>query len=247
MIIKANETLKDAALSANSTDINYPLSNLLNSLLTKSYRTDSNTTATIVFDAGSAVTVNSIDIANHNISSGVTTFKIQGNATDAWGAPSVDETVTWASGVINKDFTGGSYRYWRLHIIDAGNSDGYIKLGRVFGSDNFTMPGLNPTFSHKRMSNSLKTTTVSGQSYQDVRYFNSIISVRLSKITHAQKADIITEFETIDIGKPFFITFDETSLDIGTLYVTFDSDAYNFNILRNASFYETSMSFVEEI
>lgn len=248
MILLADETTKDATLTPNSENINYPATNILDSRLSRVFRTvAATTTATIVFDAGAAITVDSIAIANHNISSGVTTFKIQGNATDAWGGPSVDETLTWAAGIVTKRFTGGSYRYWRIHIIDAGNTDTYIELGRVFLADMFTTPDISPSVGHSRNSASIKSVSVSGQSYGDSRYFSSLISVRFPKISHAEKANLITQFETIDIGQPFFVTFDETELDLGTIYCTIDGAGLNFNLLINSDFYESNISLIEEV
>ena len=90
MIIAAKETLKDATLTVNSILVNYPVTNILDSRLSRIAKTDTNTTMTIVFDAGSSVTVDSISLANHNISNAAA-IKFQGNATDAWGSPSVDE------------------------------------------------------------------------------------------------------------------------------------------------------------
>ena len=249
MILLADETTKSATLIPNSENINYPSTNILDSRLSRVFRTvAATTTATIVFDAGAAITVDSIAIGNHNISSGVTTFKIQGNATDAWGGPpSVDETLTWSAGVVTKQFTGGSFRYWRLHIIDAGNTDTFIELGRVFLADSFTTPDISPSVGHSRNSNSIKSVSVSGQSYMDSRYFASLISVRFPKISHAEKANMITQLETIDIGQPFFVTFDETELDLGTIYVTIDGSGLNFNLLINSDFYESNISFLEEV
>ena len=246
MILLSDETTASANLTANSVNINYPTTNILDNRLTRQFRTvDAITTAEIVWDAGAAVTVDSIGLNNHNISSGVTTLKIQGNATDAWGAPTIDETLTWSSGIITKQFTGDTLRYWRLQIIDAGNTDTYISLGRVGLYDSFTLPDISPSVGHTRQSNSLKTIAVSGSAYLDKRYFNSIHSVRFPKVSHAEKANIITQFETIDIGVPFFCTFDETELDFDTVYVTFDQDSLSFNLLINSDFYESSFSLRE--
>jgi len=242
-----NETCKYASLVANSAVVNYPVSNILDSRLSRIFKTDSNTTATIVFDAGSAVIVNSIAIANHNISSSVTTLKIQGNATDIWTSPSVDETLTYSSGIITKLFTGGSYRYWRIQIVDGSNPDGYISIGRAWVGKYFTMPYISPIIGHSRVSKSVKSVSVSGQSYMDARYFNSTIAVKFPLVTHAEKANMIAEFERIDIGVPFFVTFDETDSDLGILYVTIDQDSLNFNLLRNRNYYETALSLIEEI
>ncbi len=246
MILFSDETTKDSVIAANSADVNYPVANVLDSRLTKVYRTDANTTAEIVLNAGAAVTVSGIAIANHNISSGAT-IKIQGNATESWSSPSVDESITFASGIIKHTFTEASYQYWRIQIVDAGNSDGYIEIGRSWVGKVFTTPGISKTVSDSRKSNSAKSISVSGQSYQDVRYFNSMISVKIPRLTHAEKASLITEFENVDYGVPFFVQFDESCLDLDTLYVTMDMDQVAFNLLSNNKYYESAISFMEEV
>lgn len=245
MIIKASETLKDAILTVNSVSINYPVTNIFDSALKTLFKTDSNTTALIVFDAGAPITVDSISIAKHNISSGVTTLKFQGNASDSWGTPSVDETLTWNSGIINKDFSGGSYRYWRLNIVDAANPDGLISLGRVYGSDSYTTPGLAQAFSNTVEDHSEETITANGTTYADLRYFNELFSVRWDKITTAEKALMKAQF--LLMTEPHFVTFDESSIDIDTMYVNKDGASMAFEQLRNSAYWKTSMSYREEI
>lgn len=247
MILKSNETTKDSILTPNSENVNYPATNILDSRLSRHFRTvAATTTATIVFDAGSAVTVDSISIANHNISSGVSTFKIQGNATDAWGAPSVDEDLTRVAGIITKSFTGGSYRYWRLHIIDAGNTDTYIKLGRVYLADSYTTPDVGRLVGPSTIDHSVKSKSIVGGSYGDLRYQNLVISGKYPKVTPTQRNELNEQNEYNTYTTPFFITYDETQVDFGTMYVTRNSNSLNFNLLADATNYEASWSYEEE-
>jgi hypothetical protein len=247
MRLKTEETCSVAILTANSSTLNYPATNMLDSRLSRIFKTDSSTTATIVFDCGAAVDVTSIVIANHNITTSVSTLKLQGNATDAWGAPSVDETLTWSAGNIVKDITKATYRYWRIHIVDATNPDGEISIGRAWIGELYQTPAISPSISHNRESESIKSISASGQSYQDTRYKYSTVTAAWPKITHAEKAALIAIFDDIDIGTPFFVTFDETGSDLGTLYVTLDSDSLNFTLLVNPLYYTSSIDFKEEV
>lgn len=248
MIWKANETLLNAALSANSENINYPLTNLFDYRLSRKFRTDAGTTtATIVFDAGAAITVKSICVAGHNISSGVTVLKFQGNATNVWTSPSVDETLTYSSGIINKDFTGGSYQFWRLHVVDAANTDTYIEIGRAYGSNPYTTPYIGVNVADSYESNTIKTRTPTGNTYGDLRYKHHMISVKWPYCSVAtDKAALITAFDYVDISKPFFVTFDETNIVLGTKYVTIDGNGLHFNYLVNPAYVEASISLIEE-
>lgn len=246
MILLANETCKNATITANSADVNYPVSNIVDSRLTRLFRTDSNTTAEIVFNAGSAVGVSGVAIANHNITSGAT-IKLQGNTSDSWASPAYELTLTYSSGIILSTMTEQTYQYWRIKIDDSGNSDGYIQIGRAWIGKSFTTPSISPVVSHTRKSYSVKSISASGQSYQDTRYFASLISVRFRKMTHTEKANLITQFEAVDIGTPLFLYFDESKIDLDKYYVTIDGDQLSFNILRNPSYYEGAVSFVEEV
>jgi hypothetical protein len=61
--------------------------------------------------------------------------KIQANATDSWGSPAVDQTLTIDNTymVASHYFsTDQSYRYWRVVIEDVGNPYGYVELGMVW-------------------------------------------------------------------------------------------------------------------
>jgi len=248
MILMTNETTKDSALTANSNNINYPVVNLLNSKLSRLFRTSSSTTATVVYDAGAAISVDCVNIANHNISSSVTTLKLQGNASDSWGAPSVDETLTYSTGIITKQFTGGSYRYWRIHIVDATNSDGYIQIGRAWIGQAYDAPDIGTSITHDKISTSVKSKTISGQTELDIRYKYETVNASFPAVTHAQKLAIFdTSFEQTDIGIPFFVTFDETGSDLGTLYVTLSGNGYSATLLVNPAYYSISIEMEEEV
>jgi hypothetical protein len=246
MILKAIETLADSVLSVNSSLPNYPVTNVLDSRLSRIFKTDGELTAEIVFDAGSAVTVSGIAIANHNISFSFSTVKLQANATDVWTAPSFELDLTCESSLISCDFPEETYRYWRLQVIDSTNANGYIQLGRVWIGQSYVTPGISTTLTHDRTSASVKSSSTSGQTYQDKRFLYSSINTTFPAVTHTEKAEIFNILDTIDIGEPFFVTFDETCSDIGTLYVTMDLSSLRATLLNNRDYYTIGISFIEE-
>jgi len=247
MILMSDETLKDSTLTVNSETVNYPVTNILNSSLKRLSRTAAGTTTcTIVFDAGTAVTVNSVNIANHNLSSGVSTLEFQGNATDSWAAPSVDETLTWSDGIISKQFTGGSYRYWRLNIVDAGNSDTYIELGRVSGCNAITAPALSPEVARSYKSDTEKVRTNAGNSYGNLYPKYRTISFKWKKLTAANVTALETFFDEVDSSTPFFVYFDETDLSF-TMYATIDGDGIHTSYLRDSTYQSGALALIEEL
>lgn len=89
---------------------------------------------TMVFDLLTAQEAKALFIHLHNVSPGAT-VRIQGHTSDAWGAPSLNETVTWRAGTMVHYIAAASktYRYWRLVVEgDAANPDGYIGIGELY-------------------------------------------------------------------------------------------------------------------
>jgi len=246
MILYNDETCKDAAITANSVNPNYPATNLVDSRLTRLYRTVASTTAEVVFDCGSAVSVTSAVIASHNITASATVIKIQGNATDSWGSPSVSETITYDAGVMHKRFTGGSYRYWRIQIIDATNTDGYIEIGRAWIGTYYTTPGIAPTVTSSLLTATVKTRSTGGQSYGDKRHTYYKFITNFPAVTYTQKASLETMFISLDHSTPFFIYFDSEGIDLDIYYVTIDQDELRFTLLINSDYYACGINYIEE-
>jgi len=80
-------------------------------------------------DFGTAKTVNFAFVPRfHNLQTGAS-LRIEGNATDDWGAATVIEYLAVTAGkAACKKFTGGSLRWWRWAITDETNPDGYIEI-----------------------------------------------------------------------------------------------------------------------
>jgi hypothetical protein len=60
--------------------------------------------------------------------------KIQANATDSWGSPSVDVTLTFdETPEVYSYFwtTAQSHRYWRVNVVDPANPNLYVELSKV--------------------------------------------------------------------------------------------------------------------
>jgi hypothetical protein len=83
-------------------------------------------------DAGAAVSVQFAAALNHNAGA-AGTIRLQGNASDAWTAPSVDEQLSTAGedglSLVRWLSAAQTYRYWRMVVKDSANSAGYSALG----------------------------------------------------------------------------------------------------------------------
>jgi len=97
------------------------------------HRTDSDVSSAITYiiDFGSAVTIDSLVIFDHNLSA-TATLLLEGNASDSWGAPTFSESITYNANKINHYLSSSqTFRYFRISITDTSNSDGYIEISTL--------------------------------------------------------------------------------------------------------------------
>lgn len=128
----------DAATITGSSEESSDLAddNVVNNAPGRVWRTTDVSSENIVFDLGAATTLTCFAIFNFNFTSGAT-ITLQGNASDSWGSPSYSQALTIATNadgnVIKRIvfFLDEEYRYWRLLMVDSGNTDGYLEVGRI--------------------------------------------------------------------------------------------------------------------
>ena len=119
-------------ITSNSEETSLPDDNVQTFWKTKVWRATGDTSEWIKFDFASAQDVWVVAIVGHNFSSGAT-VTLELNATDAWGAPSVSQAITYNADIMIYVFTSAqNYRWARITIADAANSDGYVECGRIF-------------------------------------------------------------------------------------------------------------------
>jgi hypothetical protein len=83
----------------------------------------------IVIDYGAATQFTAVLICDHNLTDSAV-VKIQANASDSWGSPSYDNTISTITDplIVYADQT---YRYNRWYFEDSTNPDGCIKIGNI--------------------------------------------------------------------------------------------------------------------
>jgi hypothetical protein len=136
--------------------------------------------------------------------------KVQGNATDAWGGPSVDETITWRADVMEKNFTGGSYRWWRIQIADAANPDTYVEFGYNFLGANLTLGDIiSKEWSIESLENSIVNETRSGQVYGDIGVIRRLWVFDMPHLSISEKSNMDTIFALVGKHTPFVFMIDE--------------------------------------
>lgn len=154
-------------LTASTEATNFDASKVLDPLLFKVYRSTSLSDQYLLFDSGAVdgFTFDSVFISNHNLQN-TSVIKFQMNATDSWGSPTLNETLTWRESHIVKFFASTSARYCRFYFDDDSNPDGYISVGRVSASQYLQFsPSSEATFNVENVRNDIVNITPSANVY----------------------------------------------------------------------------------
>ena len=208
-------------ITANSEEASYPLTNLLDYQLTKHYRATGDTSEWVMIDAGAGNTITATfaAIAGHNISDGATTIKIQGNATNSWADPTVNESFTYSSGVMWKTFTSQSLRYWRYLIEDASNPDGYIRFGRLLLGTYFDLTNwAQAAFVRRIVDTSEIKRSATGQIYGDERIAYIEYDFDFPVLANTERVNLETMWETVKKVKPIVLVPNPTDTTLAPIY-----------------------------
>lgn len=221
--------LIDAAatvLSSSSADANYPLANLKNELRGLLWKTGVAVALEyVVFDLGSAQAVTSFIILDHDLLGTETLVKIQGNATDSWGAPTFSQTITVVVGApITTVFASQSFRYWRFTFTKPAAAN-TRQFGRLFLGvyQEFTEAPDFDGFAPKDVDLSARQRTTGGQIYSDVRDMYRMFALDYPVVPQASVDILRGVVRTVGMFKSFFCQITPgSSGEIGEqLYVKF--------------------------
>lgn len=231
------------ALTSSSAETDFPLSNIRDPRLSKKWRATGDTSEWVLIDAGSGNTINptSAAILAHNISSGATVIKIQGNATDSWGSPTIDESFTYSAGTMIHYFTGSALRYWRFAIEDASNPDGYIEIGRlILGVFIQVTQPIQTAFPFQDLDTSSRQFAVTGEQYGNEGITYELYRWQFSRWDNAKKKEMQALFRDVKTIVPLLFVPNEDELArIDAVYGVFNTEIdYNHivNFQWNASF-----------
>ena len=222
-ILYDNEAYAGRALTASSEATGYAVSQLENHIVARRWRATGDSAEWAMWDAGAGNTITVTDCAlnGHNFSSGAV-VKIQGNATDSWGSPSVDETITYNAEVMYKQFTGGAYRYWRVSIVDASNPDTYVEVGVIFFGEDLDLGDIiYREYAMQYEDTSIQAFTQTGQLYGDQGIVREIYNFQFPFID-TEKSSIDTWYDTVGKFRPWFmLTFPADLTNHPIKYVVF--------------------------
>jgi hypothetical protein len=169
----------------------YAVKNLIDLNRMTTWRSTS-TADTITINLGSAQTPAVFLIQDHNLTSSAT-VKLQGNASDSWGAPSFDYTFSTIEDALIYYFTATqNYQYWRLDISDATNPDGYIEIALMYLGTYTQLNKINAEWGSSEVPGALLQNNVSESGVTRRYYYAAQTKLNLNFGNTLNNADVTT-------------------------------------------------------
>lgn len=201
-------------VTASSAATGYPAGNVSQTFLDRVWRTGTSVADEwIKFDFGSSVVVSAFVAAGHDLVNGSdTTVKIQGNATDSWGSPTVNQTLTFTTGKPVFHVNTGvpwSLRWWRF-IFTKPSAGTTRNIGRIYIGTHTDLAG-EPGFEGVSVSEedpSTSTRTRGGSLYVDTRTTRRVFGIDFPFLTNTEKSEVGSLWESLGIHTPFFTQID---------------------------------------
>lgn len=222
--------------TASSEDEDYPANNLQTDNYSQTWRTEDVATAyTVVQDFGAATECDTCFLGNVNLTSSAT-VKIQANASDSWGAPSVDETITVSGlglspphrNLYHELASAETYRYWRISISDTGNTNGFYEVGEWWLGSRTTLDATQqPEVEHREIydRNNIEHVTEYLQKYVYSRADRRTFVLNFNKITKTTMNTLRALERAQDgSGLPFVFVLDTSATPYEGFFVRIAGD-----------------------
>lgn len=218
--------LSATTITSLSENDDLPVSNVAHPHRGRIYRTGvTDADEWIKFDLGSAKAVQAVILLDHTLTASDTTIKLQGNATDVWTSPSVDQTLTFNAGTLAAFLSSAqTYRWWRIVFTKSAAGE-YRDVGRVFLGP-FYECAKGPAFKGVRITPvDLSETERSrgGQTYSDQLDSYDEIEIEFMLLPDAQMDQFIALAAAVGTHTPWFVQIDSVNKPYEWLYyVKFD-------------------------
>ena len=168
---------------------------------------------TVLHTFTTATDVDYVFIIGHNITASAT-VTIQGNDTNVWTAPAVEETMLIVGDGLYYEFsTTESYQYWRIVVNDATNPDGYVEISTTYLGGFLELAKMEPGVKLPQKTNAIVTETEGMQVFGSIKkkYIEARVSFPL--IDDDTKTLVEAFFNSNDIVIPFICIIWEDDLD----------------------------------
>ena len=236
----------DFTLTPSTAAANFPVTNVQDMRLSSQWRMTQITSQSLVIDAGvgNTITATAAAIAAHNLTSGAT-IKIQGNASDSWGGPTLDESFAFDADLMVVFFGSAVFRFWRFSLDDAGNTESFLRIGRLF-LGTYLQIDEEPMrdFNEEHLDSTRTQYSPTGQAYSDEGILLKQYAMTFAFLNQTEKDNFQTMFATIKRAKSLFLLIDATlTSEFPALYCQIDSHMGYQSV--SALIYSASVTFRE--
>lgn len=196
---ETSDFVRTSTVTASSENTTYPGSLIQSMPVAQRTRTVAGvTTASWLIDAASAQGVKAVAILNHNFTEDVTAT-ISAGSTSA--CSDYSQGITYRAGDMYYVLSGTqTYRYWKLEIADASNTDGYLSFGRLMLGVHDQLADFNFSFGwrRRRKSNNARQRTDLGVPHIEKRYKSRTLTFDFERMTATQETTLDTLIDSLD-------------------------------------------------
>ncbi len=244
-----------AVVTAGSEDADLPVANIQHPHRTKVYRTGTSAAAEwIKIDLATAKAVQAVILLDHTLTSGDSLIKVQGNATDSWGAPTFDEAMTYNASALKHYLSSTqTFRWWR--IIFTKSAAGETRdIGRVFLGpySEMTLGPRQPDGLDIQTEDLSETSrSLGGQTYSEIKSQYDVLKISFPGVmSDAQSSVLIALAAACGTHTPFFVDIDPTDKPYDWLYYVKATSLKGRKVTMNNGttiLWDTSMELAEEV
>lgn len=201
-----------AAFTASSENLLFPLTNIKDQRRSKVYRSTSNSD-TLILDFQETSEINGIFIMpSKRDGFGLSTVTVEFNATSNFSSPAYSVTVSLDEtlGIGYASFSSVFYRFARIVMTSAL---GYCELGKVFMGKNLPLTaGINFGWTIKDDDLSIKTKNRYGQIFTDIIARQKVIGFAFKNINKDDLQLLNVMFDRIGESKIFYIVIGNSAM-----------------------------------
>ena len=200
----------------------YPVSNLQDTRLSRTYRTNGKASTEYVHIVNTS-TVTYACILGHNLSTSATVYVAGSDSTWSTGA-AFSTTMTVSTGIMVSTLGPSTYNYWRFRIDDTSTGTTYHEIGGLYLGTYLQLPGMKPDQTIADETTAKVTVSDGGQAYGDDGYNYRSPSVNFPYLVSTQRNEIRTMFNTVKNYTPVIAVIWENALTLEEpMYCILDS------------------------
>ena len=238
------------AITSSSEATGYVDDNLADPARWRKWRSATSTSDQWVkFDLGANASMQVFAAVNATVHTGGT-VRVQANASDSWGSPTIDDVFTVPSLDLTRVLTdwrtaASSLRWIRFYFTNTGAVSEYVELGAVFAGP-YLEPArsISPSLAVRRVDLSTQRYAIGGQRSSVIKPKYHEVSGTFVLQTATARNELRSAYETIGATQPAIFAVDPNDPSLifyGTLQSTLSAEH------RAADLWDMPVDFVEDV